>query len=266
MKLAFAQMSMTDDMEQNYEKSLQLLEAAANEGAQLIIYPEVQLTKFFAQYEGLDKEPFAIEKDHRFVKGFCDACRKNKIYACPNFYIYDGGRYYDMNLLIDDLGNILGDQKMVHIAQAKQFYEQDYYTPSEEGFKVFDTALGKVGIVVCFDRHYPESIRTEALMGAELIIIPTANTKAEPSELFQWEVKIQAFQNSVNVAMCNRVGLEGDMDFSGESIAADFDGNTLMLAGGNEGLFYADIDMKGAAIRRALRPYTSLRRPELYNA
>lgn len=122
-----------------------------------------------------------------------------------------------MSLLIGDHGEIIGRQKMVHIAQCENFYEQSYYTPSEEGFQVFDTPFGKIGIVVCFDRHYPESIRTEALRGAELVIIPTANTKAEPSELFQWEIRVQAFQNSVNIAMCNRVGNEGGMVFSGES-------------------------------------------------
>ena len=96
--------------------------------------------------------------------------------------------------------------------------------------------FGLIGIVVCFDRHYPESIRTEALRGAELIIIPAANTKAEPSELFQWEVKVQAFQNSVNIAMCNRVGVEGNMAFSGESLVAGFDGETIALAGDQEDL------------------------------
>ena len=126
-------------------------------------------------------------------------------FASPNFYIEEKGYRYDMSLLIDDQGEIVGRQKMVHVAQCEMFYEQSYYTPSEEGFMVFDTRLGKIGIVVCFDRHYPESIRTEALRGAELIIVPTENTKLEPSELFRWEVKVQAFQNSVNVAMCNRI-------------------------------------------------------------
>ena len=169
-----------------------------------------------------------------------------------------------MSLLIDDAGTLLGEQKMVHIAQAACFYEQDYYTPSEEGFKVFDTPIGKIGIVVCFDRHYPESIRTEALKGAELILVPTANTKDEPSELFQWEIKIQAFQNSVNVAMCNRVGLEGSMDFSGESIVADYNGNTIALAGDGETLLFAEVDLPAASATRERKPYTSLRRPELY--
>ena len=70
---------------------------------------------------------------------------------------------------------------MVHIAQAPLFYEQDYYTPSGDGFHVYDAEGMKTGIVVCFDRHYPESIRTEALLGAELILIPTANVKSEPT-------------------------------------------------------------------------------------
>ena len=174
------------------------------------------------------------------------------------------GRRYDTSLLIDDAGTLLGEQKMVHIAQATCFYEQDYYTPSEEGFKVFDTPIGKIGIVVCFDRHYPESIRTEALKGAELILVPTANTKDEPSELFQWEIKIQAFQNSVNVAMCNRVGLECCMDFSGESIVADCNGNTVALAGDREELLFAEVDLPAATVTRERKPYTSLRRPELY--
>ena len=71
---------------------------------------------------------------------------------------------------------------MVHIAQAKQFYEQDYYTPSDTGFKVFDTPFGKVGIVICYDRHLPESIRTCTLKGADLIIVPTA--KLQTIEVF----------------------------------------------------------------------------------
>ena len=92
---------------------------------------------------------------------------------------------------------------MVHVAQAEKFYEQDYYTPSDDGFHVFETVHGTIGIVVCFDRHYPESIRTEALRGADLIVIPTVNTKVEPSEMFEWELRVQAFQNSVAIESIN---------------------------------------------------------------
>lgn len=131
--------------------------------------------------------------DSPIVKAFQEACKKNHIMAVPNLYLKsygrkDGKKVYDASLLIDQDGKISGIQKMVHIAQADQFYEQDYYLPSDDGFKVLDTPFGKIGIVVCFDRHYPESIRTEALMGADCILVPTANTKTEPMEMFEQKI------------------------------------------------------------------------------
>lgn len=153
---------------------------------------------------------------------------------------------------------------MVHIAQAKQFYEQDYYTPADDGFKVFDTEYGQIGIVVCFDRHYPESMRTEALMGADLILIPTVNTKTEPSEMFEWELRIQSFHNSVSIAMCNRVGQEGERNFSGESIVVNPNGKVIKKAGDQEEIIYVDIDLSDSKKIRESRPYTQLRRKELY--
>ena len=264
MKIALCQMQMSQSMEQNRQKALEQIARAAEAGARLIVFPEVQLTPFFPQYEGRDASGYSVPWGSPVIRQFCDACRDNGIFASPNFYIEKDGKRYDMSLLIDDRGVLLGEQKMVHIAQAACFYEQDYYTPSEEGFRVFDTAIGKIGMVVCFDRHYPESIRTSALKGAELVLVPTANTKDEPSELFQWEVKIQAFQNSAYVAMCNRVGREDRMDFCGESIVADYNGDTVALAGNEETLLFAEVDLPAAAAARQRKPYTSLRRPELY--
>ena len=264
MRIALAQMKMSTDVQNNYMKSLQLIREASEQRAELICFPEIQLSPFFPQYPNSNVSRYVMTMDSDYVRNVCSACKENHIYAAPNFYIEENGRRYDMSLLIDDQGEIIGRQKMVHIAQCEQFYEQDYYTPSEEGFSVFDTKFGKIGIVVCFDRHYPESIRSEALCGADLIIIPTANTKSEPSDLFRWEVKVQAFQNSVNVAMCNRVGMEGNMDFSGESIVADYDGNTVALASDGEELLIAEIDLAGATGRRNQRPYTTLRRTDLY--
>ena len=101
-------------------------------------------------------------------------------------------------------------------------------------------------------------------MGADLILIPTANTESEPMEMFDWEVKVQAFQSSVAVAMCNRTGTEGDMAFSGRSLVTDANGNTIAQAGSGEELLYADVDMAASARIRNARPYTSLRRTALY--
>lgn len=264
MKIAMCQMAMSHSRKENLEKSLSALYEAAAAGAELILYPEIQLSRFFPQYPGRDASDMALAIDSEEVMAFRRACRETGIIAVPNFYLEEKGGCYDTSVFIGADGEIIGKQKMVHIAQAEQFYEQDYYAPSDEGFLVFDTPHGKIGAVICFDRHYPESIRTEALMGADLILIPTANTKAEPSEMFKWELRVQAFQNSVAVAMCNRAGREDAMHFSGESVAVDANGNIIALGGDKEEIIYAQIDLRQSAGIRNSRPYTQLRRPEHY--
>ncbi|MGI6118683.1 MAG: carbon-nitrogen hydrolase family protein [Bilifractor sp.] len=269
--VALAQMAMASDKKSNLIRSLTLLEKAAREGADLILFPEVQLSPFFAQFPGNPGGccggligPEAISDQDPVFPMFQEMCRKCRIAASPNFYYQENGAHYDASFLMDEEGRILGCQKMVHIAEAPQFYEQDYYTPSDDGFRIFDLDGVKIGIVICFDRHYPESIRTEALRGAELILIPTANTAAEPMELFEQEIRVQAFQNECYIAMCNRVGQEAAMNFSGESLVVDPDGNTIAKAGAEEEILFARIAPERVKETRRKRPYLNLRRPQWY--
>jgi predicted amidohydrolase len=288
MRLALAQMKMSSDKTDNLIHSLKLLETAAGKQADLILYPEVQLSPFFAQFPanpggccGGLTGPEAITEDDPVFQTFRELCRQNHIMASPNFYFQAknertsdrtqeekgsiaGGKKYDASFLIDREGRVIGCQKMVHVAQAPLFYEQDYYTPSDDGFHVYETEGMKTGIVVCFDRHYPESIRTEALLGAELILIPTANVKSEPMEMFEQEIRVQAYQNCCYIAMCNRVGKEAAMDFAGESLIVDPNGNVIAKAGAQEELLIADLDPEKARDARRQRPYLNLRRPEFY--
>ncbi len=305
MKLALFQMKNEGSVKANLKKSLLAIEKAAKNGADLIFFPEIQLTEFFPQFrkdcrvkpandtnykpyndtnckpcdvsernsvdndknlqesaKSAEKNPISL--DSSIIKAFCDAAKKNNIMVSPNVYLCENKKNYDASILINKSGKILGTQKMVHIAGTPQFYEQDYYEPSNNGFNVFETEIGKIGIVVCFDRHYPESIRTESLRGADLILIPTANTKAEPSEMFKWEICVQAFQNSVCVAMCNRVGTESEMQFSGESIVVDENGSVIKLADDKEQILYAELDLNQVQKTRHEKPYTTLRRKEFY--
>lgn len=264
MKIALCQMENKGTIRENLEQSIRAIEEAALQKADLILFPEVQLTEFFPQYPGQDVSEYRVGQNSDIVKNFCNAAKDNQIMVVPNLYLYENGKTYDASLLIRKDGTIAGVQKMVHVAQANQFFEQDYYTPTDDGFHVFDTEYGKIGIVVCFDRHYPESIRTEALMGADLILIPTVNTKEEPSEMFEWELRVQAFHNSVYIAMGNRVGTEGQMDFSGESVVIDANGDTIVKADDRSQILYTDIDLEQAKTIRNKRPYTNLRRTEFY--
>lgn len=265
MKIALAQMKMSENTDENLEKALNLIEVAAKNGAQLICFPELQLTPFFPQYEGLDASNYAISISDEKIKRIQEKSREFKIISIPNVYLKENGNYFDASLVINNDGEILGTSKMVHIAQCHQFYEQDYYHPSDTGFKVYDTPVGKIGIIVCFDRHLPESFRICALEGADIIIIPTANVKSEPLEMFEWEVRIPSMQNSVFTAMCNRVGMEDDMDFAGESIVVDPNGEIVIKADDKEQLIYADIDINEAAKSRNEKPYMNLRRPQVYS-
>lgn len=263
MKIALAQMAMAETPEQNFNTSMKYLEEAATHGGDLICFPELQFGKFFPQYNTYDTTPMEMAESHPFIKKIQEACRRHHIMAAPNIYLCEGGNKYDATLLINHDGRILGRQEMIHIAQAEQFYEQAYYAPGP-AFRVFDTDFGKIAIVVCFDRHYPESIRTQALQGAELIIIPTANTQREPLEMFEWEIRVQAFQNSVHIVMCNRTGQEDGMDFAGESLIADARGSLVAKASKEQCILYGDLDLKQSSELKVTRPYTSLRRPELY--
>ncbi len=129
---------------------------------------------------------------------------------------------------------------------------------------MFETPFGKIGIVICFDRHMPESIRTCALRGADLVIIPTANISAEPLEMFLWEIRVQVMQNQVAIAMCNRVGKEGDVAFAGQSVVVDPYGNVVSETDDHEQLIITDIDLTQTAAARKQRPFLKLRRPEWY--
>lgn len=243
MRIALAQMHMDESVEENLKCTLMMMRQAKAAGADLILFPEIQLSPFFPKHEKRDAAIWRMEPAGAEVRAICAECRKLGLWASPNVYLDMEGGSYDASLLIDAQGKILGISKMVNIYQGKDFYECDYYTPSDTGFKVYETPFGKLGIVICFDRHIPESIRTCALGGAELILIPTANLASEPLELFAWEVRIQAFQNLLYIAMCNRVGKEEGKVFAGESLVAGPDGELLFKACGEEGLYCVDIPL-----------------------
>lgn len=262
MRIAMAQMSMCANIEKNLDKTMYYIKSAAENKADLIFFPEIQLSLFFPQYKNRCADSYLITRNSQEIKAIQHACQKYHIYASPNVFLELNGQKYDASLMIDSSGKIIGISKMVNIFQTKDFYEKDYYTPSDDGFKVFDTPFGKIGIVICFDRHIPESIRTCALNKADLIIIPTANHSKEPMELFEWEIRVQAFQNLLFIAMCNRVGTEGEIDFCGQSLVASPDGSLLAKADEKEGLIIADIQIEETTQARQKRNWLQFAKGE----
>lgn len=166
MKIAFVQMSMGKEISENLDKSLKYCDMAKN--CDLVFFPEIQLTPFFPQYHKVCVDHYCIDMNNDALVRLCRKAREHQYYLSPNVYLESEGARYDTSLWISPEGKIQDIAKMIHIAQNKNFYEQDYYTPAKDGFKVFAIPFGKIGIVICFDRHMPESIRTCARKGADL--------------------------------------------------------------------------------------------------
>ena len=262
MRLAMAQMSMLNSLNDNYKKSIHFIEQAM--GNDLLFFPEIQLSPFFPRVSGLNADPALNRMDDTLISGFAFQARKNRIYLSPNVYLLENGKKYDASLWFDKDGKSYEPAKMVHIASYRHFYEKEYYDPSDSGFIVHKTSIGNIGIVICYDRHFPESVRTCAVKGADLVIIPTANTLEEDMDLFEAEIRTEAYQNGVFIAMCNRVGKEGKMHFAGQSLVVGPDGKVIFKADDTEQLITVNIDLSQSKKEQAKRPYLEQRRKDMY--
>jgi predicted amidohydrolase len=275
MKIALAQMKMSMDRAENLNRAVQKIQIAGMQGADLVLFPEVMLTPFFAQYPaamlsgmGIAPEAFAITEEDDAMEALSAAAKEAAVYVSPNIYIKEeDGACYDRSYLLAPDGRICGHADMVHIFSAENFWEKDYYTPSKDGFKVFDTPFGRIGIVICFDRHIPEAIRSVALQGASIVLIPAANLTGEPLDVFEAEIRAAAYQNNVYIAMCNRVGEEDALSFAGQSVIVGPDGTIMAKASGEEELLCAELDISEAFRSRAIRPYIGFVSPnaEVYH-
>ncbi|MBR1629429.1 MAG: carbon-nitrogen hydrolase family protein [Lachnospiraceae bacterium] len=271
MRLALAQMSMVNDINRNYNKSLQFLDLADNHKVDLIFFPEMQFTPFFAQYKKREvggvlnhiPDEFAIELSDKRIQAMADRCKRYGFFASPNLYIKSDGAYYNMSLWIDPAGRVSARSKTVHVTNTTAFHEKEYFTESEDGFFVYETPFGLVGIVIGFDRHLPESISACADRGADLVIIPAANVTMEPLQMYEWEARVAAFQNGIFVAMANRVGDEDALSFAGESIVVNPDGDIVVKADDSQQFIVCNVELSEAAEARKRRPFRQVKKPRL---
>lgn len=269
MKLALIQQHATADKRANLERGLANLARAAEAGADLACYAELAFERFHPQRPAAgDVRTLAEPIDGPLVTAFQRAARSLGIVVVLNFFERDGRDTFDSSPVIDADGLLLGITRMVHITEYACFHEQGYYTPGDHGAPVYQTRTGKVGVAICYDRHFPEYMRALALAGADLVVVPQAGTTGEwPAGLYEAEMQVAAFQNGYYVALCNRVGREDCVDFAGESFVCAPDGRILARAGhGTDEILYADVDLTSTARSHARELFMKHRRPELYAA
>jgi predicted amidohydrolase len=266
MRIALVQQHATADKADNVARGLHAFEAAARAGAQLVAFAELAFEPFYPQTPaGPDARRHAEPVPGPVTDAFSAKARDLGVVAVLNLFERDGGRTFDCSPVIDADGTLLGRTRMVHITEYACFHEQGYYTPGDTGAPVYRTAAGSIGVAICYDRHYPEYMRALAVAGADLVVVPQAGTIGEwPEGLYEGEMRVAAFQNGYFAALCNRVGREERLTFSGESFVCAPDGTVIARAGRTDEILYADIDLARNAASHARQLFLRHRRPELY--
>jgi N-carbamoylputrescine amidase len=267
LKIALVQQHATTDPEENRERGRRAFIEAARSGARLVAFAELAFSRFYPQFPAAPESLLRAEP----VPGpttdlFCGLAGKTGVAAVLNLFERDGGQTYGSSPVIDTDGRLLGTARMVHIMEGPGFHERGYYTPGDGQSIVFETAVGRVGVAICYDRHFPEYMRGLRLLGAELVVIPQAGSVGEwPEGLLEAEVRTAAFQNGYYTALVNRVGREEALEFAGESFVADPDGSVIARAPrGRDAVVYADYDFRKNAASHASRHFLEDRRPSVY--
>ncbi len=252
-----------EDRATNLAAGLRQLDEAARQGANLVVFPELAFEPFFPRLPRGDG-PFPPSETipGPTTDALCARARELGVVIVANLYERDGERRFDTSPVIDADGSLLGVTRMLHITEYAGFHEQQYYDAGDRGAPVYETAAGRLGVAICYDRHYPEVLRRMALDGAEILIVPQAGAAGEwPDGLFEAELRVAAFQNGVFTALCNRVGPEPPLTFAGESFVCDAEGVVVARApAGEEHILVTDLDLTSLDASPARRLFLRDRR------
>jgi N-carbamoylputrescine amidase len=267
VKIALVQQHASLDKADNIRRGLDAVDEAAAQGATLIVFAELAFERFHPQRPADGNHlDLAEPVPGPMTEAFAERARQHRAVIVLNLYERDGARAYDCSPVIDADGTLLGRTRMIHITEYACFHEQGYYTPGDTGAPVYDTLAGRIGVAICYDRHYPEYMRALAVAGADLVVIPQAGSVGEwPEGLYEAELQVAAFQNGYYTALCNRVGDEDCLTFSGESFVCAPDGRVIARAPALvDTILYADVGLSETARSHARRLFLRDRRPELY--
>ena len=282
IKVALIQQINTADFQQNINKSINGIRAAASEGANLIVLQELHRSLYFCQSEDVDFFDLAETIPGPSTELFGEIAKELGVVIVTSLFEKRAvGVYHNTAVVLDYDSSIAGTYRKMHIPDDPGFYEKFYFTPGDLGFEVIDTSIGKLGVLVCWDQWFPEAARLMAMTGAEILIYPTAigwdprDDKAEQlRQLDAWKIvqRAHAVANGIPVISCNRVGHESDpsgqsagIDFWGSSFICGPQGELLAQASSDDGkVLTAELDMTRSEQVRRIWPYLRDRRIDHY--
>lgn len=272
LTVAALQSGFTSDLKRNIEVMDGMVRESAKQGAQIVLMPELFENIYFCTFEK-DKffEMARPLKDHPTIKYFQEVARELKVVLPVSFFEREDQCYYNSLAMIDADGCLLGVYRKSHIPDGPGYEEKFYFRPGNTGFKVWSTKYARVGVGICWDQWFPECARAMTLMGAEVLLYPTAiGTEPEESTLdtkdpWQRAMIGHAVSNVIPVVAANRIGVEPRQEFYGHSFICDQRGSKVSELGAKEsGSIFATFDLEEIARNRASFGFFRDRRPDLY--
>jgi N-carbamoylputrescine amidase len=272
--LAAIQFSPGDDVQANIDRVAGFVEEAAGLGADVVLPPELFCGYYFCKTQ--EEEHFARAlpwQTHPAVVQLAEIAKKFDVVIPVSIYEKDGPAYYNSLVMLDTDGTALGVYRKSHIPDGPGYQEKFYFRPGNTGFRVWDTKKGKIGVGVCWDQWFPEAARAMALMGADVLLYPTA-IGAEPQDsgldtAARWRRAMlgHAVSNVIPVCAANRVGDEQGQAFYGTSFIADQTGEVVTeMDRKEEGVIVATFDLDMIDRERAAWGFFRDRRPDLYGS
>ena len=270
VRAALVQAKWTGDKASMLDQHEHYARQAAGAGAQVIGFQEVFSSPYFCQVQEPEHYRWAEPvPDGPTVSRFRALAQELGIVTVlPVYEVEQSGFYYNTAAVIDADGTFLGKYRKHHIPQVRGFWEKYYFKPGNLGYPVFETAVGRIGVYICYDRHFPEGWRALGLNGAQLVYNPSATSRGLSAYLWQLEQPAAAVANEYFIAAINRVGVEeyGDDDFYGTSYFVDPRGQLVgePASDKEEELVVRDLDFDLIDTVRQQWAFYRDRRPESY--
>ncbi len=275
LKVGLIQTVVSDNLDDNLEKTARYIRQAARKGADIVCLQELFAYRYFAQVKDDRFFDFAEGVPGRLSQFLSECAASNRVHLIGGS-IYekgDGGKLYNTSLIFDSRGTMTGKYRKMHIPHDPNYYEQHYFSPGDLGYVQVNTGKAVVAPLICYDQWYPEAARVNAIRGAQIIFYPTAIgwfkelRRDEPFSARRWEhaMRAHASLNGIFVAAVNRVGREGDLRFWGGSFIADPFGEVLARAShSREQVLVANLDLRRINISQEGWRFLHNRRPNSY--
>jgi len=275
IKVGLIQMKVSDDFEENLEKTARYIKKAARKGAEIVCLQELFAYRYFAQTE--DDRFFALAEPvpGRLSRFLADCASSNRVLLIGGS-IYekgDDGKFYNTSLIFDAAGSLAGKYRKMHIPQDPNYFEQHYFSAGDIGYVQVNTGSAVIAPLICYDQWYPEAARINTIQGAQIIFYPTAIgwfkelKRDEPFSARRWEdaMRAHASLNGIFTAAVNRVGREGDLRFWGGSFVADPFGEVIARASrSKEEVLMASLDLRRIRASQEGWRFLHNRRPQSY--